>query len=239
MTDKAAGGKDPVLSLCNVGVSYRRRAGILRWSHYWALKDISLDLYHGETLGIIGRNGAGKSTLLKLLAGIIAPDCGELYRNAKSISLLSLQVGFIPHLNGRENAILSGMLLGLRRKDIEQKMDQIISFAELQDFIDQPVKSYSVGMRARLGFSTAYHTDPDILLVDEVLGVGDLEFRRKSSVAMKEKMQSNKTAILVSHDVSMIRELCDRVVWIDRGKTRREGAVDDVLDAYRKNLSPQ
>jgi lipopolysaccharide transport system ATP-binding protein len=231
------GDSDPVLRIKNVGVSYRRRAGISRWSHYWVLKDISLDLYHGETLGIIGRNGVGKSTLLKLLAGIIAPDCGEILSKGCSVSLLSLQVGFIPHLTGRENAILSGMLLGLCRKDIEEKMDQIIAFSELQDFIDQPVKSYSVGMRARLGFSAAFHADPDILLIDEVLGVGDLEFRQKSSIAMKEKINSNKTVILVSHDISTIRELCDRVVWIDQGKTRCEGGVDLVLDAYKESVS--
>jgi lipopolysaccharide transport system ATP-binding protein len=222
----------PVLSLRNVAVSYRRRAGVLQWSKYWALKDVSFDVYHGETLGVIGRNGAGKSTLLRVLAGIIAPDRGEIRVNGCRVSLLSLQVGFIPHLTGRQNAILSGMLLGLHRREIERRMDEIVAFSELDEFIDEPVRAYSVGMRARLGFSVAFQADPDVLLVDEVLGVGDVAFRKKSSEAMRERIRSNKTVVLVSHGLQTIEDLCDRVIWIDSGKSREEGWVKRILELY-------
>jgi lipopolysaccharide transport system ATP-binding protein len=222
----------PVLSLRNVAVSYRRRTGVLQWSKYWALKDVSFDVYHGETLGVIGRNGAGKSTLLRLLAGIIAPDRGEIGVNGCRVSLLSLQVGFIPHLTGRQNAILSGMLLGLHRREIERRMDEIVAFSELEEFIDEPVRSYSMGMRARLGFSVACQANPDVLLVDEVLGVGDMAFRKKSSEAMRERIRSNKTVVLVSHSLQIIRDLCDRVIWIDGGKNCLEGRPESVLKQY-------
>jgi lipopolysaccharide transport system ATP-binding protein len=227
--------KDVVVSLKNIAVSYRRRAGTLRWDKYWALNDVSFDVFHGETLGIVGHNGAGKSTLLRVLAGIIAPDRGEIQKNGHSVSLLSLQAGFIPHLSGKENAVLSGMLLGLHRKDIEKKMRDIVLFSELGDFIEEPVRSYSLGMKARLGFAIAFQTDPDVLLVDEVLGVGDMQFRKKSSEAMRKKIQSDKTVVLVSHNADMIRELCDRVVWIEDGKSCLEGDPGLILAHYLKN----
>lgn len=223
---------EPVLTLRHVAVSYRRRAGVLQWSKYWALRDVSFDVYHGETLGIIGRNGAGKSTLLRLLAGIIAPDRGEVRTNGCRVSLLSLQVGFIPHLTGRQNAILSGMLLGLHRAEVEARMDDIVAFSELEEFIDEPVRAYSMGMRARLGFSVAFQADPDVLLVDEVLGVGDMAFRKKSSQAMRARIRSNKTVVLVSHNLQTVRELCDRTIWIDGGRDHLEGAPQRVLDQY-------
>lgn len=223
-----------ILSLANVGVSYQKRTGFFTWKRFWALKDVSLELYHGETLGIIGRNGAGKSTLLRLLAGIIVPERGRIARNEYRASLLSLQVGFIPYLTGRENAILSGMLLGLRRREIEAKIDEIIAFAELESFIDEQVQTYSTGMRARLGFAVAFQVDPDILLVDEVLGVGDAEFKKKSTGAMREKIRSNMTVVLVSHDPQTIKELCDRVVWIEEGQTVEEGNAELVLRSYGK-----
>jgi lipopolysaccharide transport system ATP-binding protein len=228
---------DPALSLRNVAVSYRRRAGVLQWSKYWALKDVSFDVYHGETLGVIGKNGAGKSTLLRVLAGIIAPDRGEIRVNDCRVSLLSLQVGFIQHLTGRQNAILSGMLLGLRRREVEERMDEIVAFSELDEFMDEPVRSYSTGMRARLGFSVAFQADPDVLLVDEVLGVGDMAFRKKSSEAMRERIRSNKTVVLVSHGLQTIEDLCDRVIWIDSGKSREEGSVKRILELYEAQQS--
>ena len=224
-----------VLSLRDVAVSYRRRAGLMRWSKFWALNNVSFDLYQGETLGVVGRNGAGKSTLLRVLAGIISPDRGEVVNYGYSITLQSLRVGFIPHLTGRENAVLSGMLLGLHRSYIEERMDKIIEFSGLGDFIDQPVKMYSTGMEARLGFSVSIQMDPDIILVDEVLGVGDVEFRKKSSEAMKEKISSNKTVVIVSHDENMLREMCDRVLWIDKGESRSESDVDRSLSLYKQS----
>ena len=224
---------DRLIRLDNVGVSYQQRKGFRKQPKFWALKDISFDIFHGETLGVIGRNGVGKSTLLCLVAGIIDPDMGTVFRAENChASLLSLQVGFVPQLTGRENAVLSGMLLGMHRDIIESRMDEIIAFSELDEFIDQPIYTYSTGMRARLGFSVAFQTDPDILLVDEVLGVGDADFREKSSRAMRQKIHSNKTVVLVSHNHQTIRNLCDRVVWIDNGRARLEGDPDTVLKAY-------
>ncbi len=227
---------EAVLSVSHVDVSYWRRTGMFRRERFWPLRDVSFDLGHGETLGIIGRNGVGKSTLLRVLAGIIAPDKGQVARNGCRASLLSLQVGFIPYLTGRENAILSGMLLGLRRSEIQAKLEEIIAFAELEDFIDEPVRTYSSGMAARLGFAVAFQADPDVLLVDEVLGVGDVAFQQKSAAAMREKMRSSKTVVLVFHNAQLIKGLCDRAVWIENGVMRAEGETERVLAAYHEAL---
>jgi len=220
------------LILGNVGVFYWRRASLFQRDRFWALKDVSFELRKGETLGIVGRNGAGKSTLLRLLAGIIMPDRGKIDRDGGQTSLSSLQVGFNPQLSGRDNAVLSGMLLGMKRREVIENMDGIIEFSELKDFIDQPIRTYSTGMKARLGFAVAFKVDPDLLLVDEVIGVGDDAFRKKSTAAMSKRIRSNKTAVVVSHNASIISELCDRVVWIDNGKTRAEGETKTVLKAY-------
>ena len=221
-----------VLSLRNVGYSYKRKSQGNSGKEFWALKDVSFDLNHGEALGVIGRNGAGKSTLLRLMAGITKPDKGTVFNNGVTASLLSLQVGFVPYLTGRKNAILSGLLLGLRYHEVEEKMNEMIEFSELGDFIDQPINTYSSGMTARLGFSVAFHADPDVLLIDEVLGVGDADFRRKSTDVMKAKIKSNKTVVLVTHSAGTIKELCDRTVWIHGGVTRAEGKTEEVLKEY-------
>lgn len=231
----AAGTHQPLLSLRHVGLAFP----IGKWGWYsrrvrWVLEDVSFDLMHGETLGVVGRNAAGKSTLLRLLAGIIRHDRGSVVNHGGcTASLLSLQAGFLPHLSGRENAILSGILLGLRRREIEVRMDRVIEFSELGEQIDEPLRNYSSGMRARLGFSVAFQADPDILLVDEVLGVGDEAFKAKSSRAMRERIRSDKTIVLVSHHAGTIRELCDRAVWLDAGVTRAVGRVDEVLACYQ------
>ncbi len=227
--------EEPILSLRNIGVFYKRRRGIFG-EQFWALKNISFDLYHGETLGIIGRNGVGKSTLLRLMAGIIKPNKGTFINRGYHASLLSLQLGFIPYLSGRENAILSGMFMGLRKKEVKAKMDAIIEFSELDDFIDQPIATYSSGMKARLGFSVAFQVDPDILLIDEVLGVGDAEFRQKSTKVMQEKIRSNKTIVFVSHQTGIVKQLCNRVVWIEEGISKAEGEADEVLKEYHQFL---
>lgn len=227
-----------VLTLRNVGVFYQRRRILGSGAKMWALRDVSMTVYQGETLGVIGRNGAGKSTLLRLLAGILLPDRGTLTNHGYQVSLLSLQVGFVQHLSGRENVMLSGLLLGMPRSEIASKMESIISFAELDAFIDEPIATYSAGMRARLGFSIAFHVDPAVLLVDEVLGVGDAEFAEKSKKVMKEKIRSDKTVILVSHSTETIRSLCDRAVWIHKGKSLKEGPTDEVLDAYLASVTP-
>jgi len=229
---------DILLTLRNVGVCYRRQGTLFTESKssFWALKDVSFDLRRGEVLGIIGRNGAGKSTLLRVLAGIIRPDQGEVINNGCQPSLLSLQVGFLPYLTGRKNAILSSMLLGLRYDQIEKKIDQIAEFAELGEFFDQPISTYSTGMKARLGFSVAYHAEPEVILLDEVLGVGDENFRKRSEAAMRERIRSDKTVVLVSHTPQMIRDLCTRVVVIENGVTAFEGNTDEALEVYRKAL---
>ncbi len=225
-----------ILNLHNVGVFYWRRSGLFGKEHFWALKNVSLDIKYGETLGIIGRNGAGKSTLLRILAGIITPDKGHIHRSKHKVSLLALQAGFTPHLSGRENAILSGMLLGLRRSEIESKLEKILDFSELDDFFDQPIKSYSTGMRARLGFAVAFQAAPDLLLIDEVIGVGDASFRIKSTAAMKKRIKSNQTVVIVSHNTGIMSELCDRVVWIENGTTHSEGEANTILQAYHKHM---
>ena len=220
------------LQLNSVAFSYRQRSGFFRHNEFWALKNISFTVSHGETLGVIGRNGVGKSTLLKLLAGIYLPEKGEIIRNTGKISLLSLQAGFVPYLTGRENAILSGMLLGLSYKEVQDALPEIIEFSELRDFIEQPVKTYSMGMKARLGFSVALKVNPDVVLLDEILGVGDEEFKKKSQTAMIERMKSNKTIVLASHNIQLLKRVCNRAVWIEAGVTKAEGKTDEVIREY-------
>lgn len=236
---KDTGTRSVVLELRNVGLRYQRGGAILRRrdTGFWALRDVTMDLYAGETLGVIGRNGAGKSTLLRLLAGIIRPDRGELINHGFRTTLLSLQVGFVPDLSGRKNIILSGLLLGLSLSEIKEKLASIIEFAELEDFIDEPIRTYSSGMRARLGFSAAFHVDPDVLLIDEVLGVGDAGFVEKSTAVMKERIRSDRTVVLVSHSAASVRSLCDRAVWIDRGTVLLSGGVEEVVGAYEEAVS--
>lgn len=227
---------DSIIELKNVGVRYRRKAGFMRSNAFWALHDVSFDLKHGETLGVIGRNGAGKSTLLRLLAGILAPDTGSVVHKTDRVSLLALQAGFIPALTGRENAVLSGILLGMQRAEVEAAMDHMVRFAELEQFIDEPVRTYSSGMRARLGFTVAFQADPDVLLIDEVLGIGDASFKEKSSAAMREKIASDKTVVIVTHHPETITDLCDRVAWVDQGVTVEVGDPETVAEHYRQSL---
>lgn len=224
--------REVLISVQNVSVSYSIRGGLFKWSKFTPLQDISFDLHRGETIGVIGRNGVGKSTLLRLIAGILEPDRGRIVNNGARVSLLSLGVGFVPHLSGRQNAMLSGMLLGLRKAEIARKMDSIIEFSDLGAFFDQPLQTYSSGMRARLGFSVAIQIDPDVLLIDEVLGVGDEEFKKKSTTEMKKLIKSDKSVVLVSHNLATVRELCDKLVWVEGGRIRRTGPVEAVLDEY-------
>jgi len=224
------------ISLKNVGVAYQRRASFFRKEKFWALKDISFDVYHGETLGVVGLNGVGKSTLLRLVAGIISPDKGEVLNYGVSASLLSLQLGFAKNLSGKENAILSGMMLGLSKKEILLQMDNIRSYTDIGDFFDQPLYVYSAGMRARLGFSIAMYTNPDMVLLDEVLGVGDIVFKKKSLNTIKNMVRSDKSIILVSHQPETHNELCDRLIWIEDGIVRSSGNVEMVLKEYEEYL---
>lgn len=227
-----------LLEVENVGLQYGKKGLLSRRKHndgFWALKDVSFNLHAGETIGVLGRNGAGKSTLLKILAGVISPDKGEVRNlNRSRCSLLTLQLGFVPYLTGRENIKLSALYTGFGLKQIKAKMDEIIAFAELEDFIDKPINTYSDGMKARLGFSVAFKTEPDILLVDETLGVGDASFRQKSEKAMRERIRSNHTVVLVSHSSTLLKALCDRLVWVDGGVSIMEGDTEEVLAAYHE-----
>jgi len=227
-------GKE-IVFLRNVGFFFAKRRGYFSNDTFWALQDVSFNLRKGETLGIVGRNGVGKSTLLQIIAGIYKPDRGTITNPGYKASLLSLATGFIQYLTGRENAILSGLTMGLKRREILARMDAIEEFAELGSFFDQPIETYSSGMRARLGFAVAFQIDPDILLVDEVLGVGDDAFREKSTREMRAKIQSDKTVVIVSHMSSLILELCDRAVLIDAGRTVLQGEPEEVLRAYEQS----
>ncbi len=213
----------------HVGVYYRLRRKLAGSKQFWALRDVSLEIYQGETLGILGSNGAGKSTLMRALAGIVAVDRGRVYRDPRfSVSLLSLGVGFESNLTGRQNAILSGMLLGMHRATIEARLERIRDFAELGEFFDQPVFIYSSGMLSRLGFAVAMQADPDVLLIDEVFAVGDVNFRDKSTNAIRTRMDAGRTVVLITHDLISLRRLCTRAVWIDGGISRLSGSVDEV-----------
>ncbi len=232
MNDRVALAAEPLIELTKVGVCYWVRRGYLKREPIWALRNVSLTLRRGQSLGVIGRNGAGKTTLLQLMAGIIEPDRGSMINHGYQASVLSLQVGFLPYLTGRENAYLSGMLLGLDKAEIGARMDDIVNFSELGDFIDRPIYTYSSGMTARLGFSVAFQMDPDILLIDEVLGVGDAAFREKSAAVLREKLLSDKTIVLVSHNAASIKDLCDQAVWIEHGVTQAEGSAEEVVARY-------
>lgn len=226
-----------ILEARNVGLSYRQRTGVLRYNQFWALDDVSFTLKSGETLGVIGANGAGKSTLLRMIAGITEPDRGKLWRQpGLSASLLALSVGFKPELSGRENVIIGGLLLGLSLKRVRALMDEIHSFSELGAFFERPVGTYSTGMRARLGFAVAIHADPDIMLIDEVLGVGDESFKLKSHQAMRDKIRARKTVVLVSHSMEAIESLCDRVLWLHEGRSLICGPKDEVIRGYLETI---
>ena len=202
-----------------------------------AIKDISLAIEKGESVGIIGMNGSGKSTLLKLLAGIYKPTSGKVYIKGRIASLIGLGVGFHPGFTGRENVFINGIILGLSKKEIKSKFDDIVKFAELEDYIDDPVKIYSNGMFMRLGFSVAIYVDPDILLTDEVLVVGDEYFRHKCAEKIAEFRRRGKTIVIVSHQLEAIEKWCDRVVWLDRGVIRETGDPERVINCYRKAIA--
>ena len=224
-----------LIELQHVGVAFNAQRSIAG-GRYWALEDVNLQLRRGERLGVIGRNGAGKSTLLRVLAGILAPDRGKLRRAPVTCQLLSLALGFVPHLSGRDNAVLSGLMLGLRRRDIIARLPAIREFSELGAFFEQPIATYSAGMNMRLAFSVAIQVDPDVLLIDEVLSVGDAEFQEKSGAAMRTRMGDGHTVVLVSHDETQIAERCDRVLWVEHGRSMLEGPRDEVFAAYHRDL---
>src|SRR3984957_12518375 len=214
-----------------------KRNGVRRSKDYiWALKDVSLDVQQGEVVGLIGRNGAGKTTLLKLLSRITRPTTGFAEIRGRVGSLLEVGTGFHPELTGRENIYLSGAILGMGRREIDRKMDAIVAFAEVERFLASPLKFYSTGMQMRLAFAVAAHLEPEILLVDEVLAVGDLEFQKKCLGKMQEVSRSGRTIVFVSHQMNQIRRLCERVFWVDGGKIHHEGPTGKVIAAYEAGV---
>jgi lipopolysaccharide transport system ATP-binding protein len=199
---------------------------------FWALKDVSFEVKRGEVLGIIGRNGAGKSTLLKIISRIVEPTTGAVDIYGRVGSLLEVGTGFHPELTGRENIFLSGAMLGMRRHEVRRRLDEIVAFAEVEKFLDTPCKHYSSGMYTRLGFAVAAHLDTDILVVDEVLAVGDRTFREKCLGKMSEVAQGGRTVLLVSHDLAAVNQLASRCLWVDSGKISQLGSAASVVGAY-------
>jgi homopolymeric O-antigen transport system ATP-binding protein len=210
--------------------------GELRFDDFWALEDVSLRVQPGERLGVIGRNGAGKSTLLQVIAGVLIPTAGSVEVSGRVAPLLQLGAGFDPELSGRENVFLNGALLGMRRSKIQERFNAIVEFAELTDFVDAPLRTYSTGMAARLGFAVATECDPDILLLDEVLSVGDEAFQAKCIERLHSFTDRGITMVIVTHNAEIVVRECTRVVWIRDRHVTADGDPIEVVDAYHKYL---
>jgi len=240
---------NPVILLEDISVKYRapeERVGTfkeyairllqgkMRFNDFWALRDLSLQINNGEIFGIIGRNGAGKSTLLKVISRVLIPTSGRLWIKGKVSPLLELGAGFHPELTGRENVYLNGTLLGHSRQEVDERLDEIIGFAELGTFIDAPLRAYSSGMVARLGFAVSTAWIPEILILDEVLSVGDEAFRLKCQARMEGFRSSGATSLLVTHDMRTVEVLCTRVAWIEHGQLQTIGDAANVIAEYRR-----
>lgn len=239
--------EDYVLEVDNVHLSYKfyqaqalkhfllkREKKSLR--SFEALKGVSFKVKRGSNVGIIGSNGSGKSTLLRIIANTLTPDSGSIISRADSVTLLSLGVGFKPDLTGHENIYLNGLLLGLSKKEITERMDQIVSFAEVGDFINNPVRTYSSGMKSRLTFSIAINVDPDLLLIDELFSVGDEHFRIKSQKKMEAIIKENRTVIMVSHNLEQILKHCQTTLWLEHGVVKKIGATNEVVAEYLSSI---
>lgn len=203
---------------------------------FWALKDVSFEVRHGEVVGIIGRNGAGKSTLLKILSRITRPTSGRALVNGRVGSLLEIGTGFHPELTGRENVYLNGAILGMKKREIERKFDEIVAFAETEKFLDTPVKRYSSGMYVRLAFSVAAHLEPEVLIVDEVLSVGDMAFQKKCMGKINEAVEGGRTVLFVSHNLASVRSLCARAVVLEHGEIKFEGDTAEAIRLFQDTL---
>ena len=204
----------------------------LKYEEFWALRDVSFTIEKGEVVGIVGHNGAGKSTTLKVISGILKPTSGSIKINGNIVPMLELGSGFDHDLTGRENIFLNGAILGYSEEFLKSKYDEIVAFSELDKFIDIPLRNYSSGMLMRLAFSVATVVNPDILIVDEILSVGDANFQAKSKARMLELMSGGTTVLFVSHSIEQIREMCDRVIWLDHGQVKMIGPAQEVCDAY-------
>jgi lipopolysaccharide transport system ATP-binding protein len=215
----------------------QKRDPFERSERFFALKNVSFEIDHGESVGLIGRNGAGKSTLLKILSRITRPSAGRLTVFEHVTSLLEVGTGFNGELTGRDNIYLNGSFLGMKADEIRRKFDEIVAFSEVEKFIDTPVKYYSSGMFVRLAFSVAVHLTPEILLLDEILSVGDASFQQKSRQKMKQLLNSGATIIFVSHSEMSVREICQRAIWLERGEIRMDGGAGDVIGAYQASMN--
>jgi ABC-type polysaccharide/polyol phosphate transport system ATPase subunit len=216
----------------------RRMFRAHRLTVFHALQDISFRVHSGESVGIVGRNGAGKSTLLAVISGLARPDAGNVTVNGRIAALLELGAGFHPDLTGSENLLLNAALLGFSEKEAHARFDEIVAFAGLEDFIEEPLRTYSSGMSLRLAFSIAINLDPEILIVDEVLAVGDQAFQQKCMARVHAFRQAGKTILAVSHSAAMLRGLCDRAIWLDSGRLVMDDSVNRVLDAYGAPAAP-
>jgi len=249
--DEVRSSADPVIRVQGVSVLFRVplepirsfKEYAIRWfqrrvgyREVWALQDVTFEVRRGEVLGIIGRNGSGKSTLLKVIARVLRPTMGRVWVKGRVAPLLELGGGFHPELTGRENIFLNGTLLGYSRREIAERFDWIVDFAELWDFIDVPLRTYSTGMVARLGFAVATAWEPDILLMDEVLAVGDEGFQRKCRARLSEFRENGTTVLLVSHNSGLIKQMCERALWLDSGRIRAFGDAENIIDLYERSV---
>jgi len=246
-TDRFADRRTIVVSAQNLGKRYWLQQTVpstfqqtlvemvrgVRSAPFWALKDVSFNIGSGESVGLIGANGAGKTTLLRLLCGLGRPTEGDIQLRGRVAALLEIGAGFHPHLSGRQNVQVSAIVAGLRQREVRAQFDDIVEFAEMRDFIDQPLRTYSSGMRMRLAFSVAIHVDPSVLIVDEVLAVGDAHFQEKCLDRMEGFRRAGKTLLIASHSTETIRAFCTRAIWLQRGSVVRDGPVAPTVDEYQ------
>jgi len=231
--------EDIAIKVKNISKKFKTtgKDGKNRTHQFFAINNVSFSVKKGEMVGIIGMNGSGKTTLLRTISGIYIPDKGEIFTYGRIAPLLQIGVGFYNEITAKENIFLYGLLLGIKKDHIKKKIKTIIEFAELDEFQNMKLKHYSSGMKARLAFSTALQVDPDILLVDEILSVGDISFRKKSFDAFLSFKRQNKTILLTSHNLATVSELCDRVIWINKGKLEAVGNPSDVIKQYKENAN--
>jgi lipopolysaccharide transport system ATP-binding protein len=251
-TNTTQAGKQPIIQLDGVAKMYRLNKKKPFLVHdavqrllgrgtsgedFWAIRDLSLSIQPGESLAVVGGNGAGKSTLLGLIAGTISPTCGRVTVSGRVGALLELGAGFHSDLTGRENVFLNASLLGLQREEAEEQFENIVTYSELRDFIDVPLRNYSSGMQVRLGFAVAIHIHPEILIMDEVMSVGDQSFQIKCSRSIRQFQEAGKTILFVSHSPGQVSQLCRRVIWLEHGRLKREGPTEEILAAYQQKSS--